>query len=52
MSNYKLRVIIEQDEDGCYVATIPELKGCHTQAKTLDQLMARIREAAELYLDY
>lgn len=52
MSNYKLRVIIEQDEDGCYVATVPELKGCHTQAKTLDQLMARIREAAELYLDY
>lgn len=41
-------VIIEKDEDGYFVAEVPELKGCHTQAKSLDNLMARIREAIEL----
>jgi len=44
-------VIIERDEDGFFVATVPELKGCHTQAKTLDTLMKRIREAIELCLE-
>ncbi|MBA3045560.1 MAG: type II toxin-antitoxin system HicB family antitoxin [Candidatus Thermoplasmatota archaeon] len=52
MENYKFRVIIEQDEDGMFVATVPELKGCHTQAKTLDTLIKRTKEAVELYLDY
>ena len=41
-------VIIEQDEAGYYVAEVPELYGCHTQAKSLDELMARVREAIEL----
>ncbi|MGA2331870.1 MAG: type II toxin-antitoxin system HicB family antitoxin [Syntrophales bacterium] len=40
--------MIERDEEGYYVATVPELKGCHTQAKTLDVLMKRIQEAIEL----
>jgi len=44
-------VIIEQDEDGIYVASVPELPGCHTQAKTLDELNSRIKEAIELYLE-
>ena len=44
-------VIIEQDEDGIYVASVPELEGCHTQAKTLDELRARIKEAIQLYLE-
>lgn len=38
-------VIIEQDEDGWYVASVPELPGCHTQAKSLDQLRRRVAEA-------
>jgi predicted RNase H-like HicB family nuclease len=41
-------VIIEQDEDGYYVAEVPELYGCHTQAKSLDELMTRVREAIQL----
>lgn len=41
-------VIIEQDEDGIYVASVPELPGCYTQAKTLDELNSKIKEAAEL----
>jgi predicted RNase H-like HicB family nuclease len=44
-------VIIERDEEGYYVATVPELPGCHTQAKSLDKLMERIREAMEVCLE-
>jgi len=44
-------VVIEQDEDGVYVATAPSLRGCHTQAKTIEELMPRIREAIELCLE-
>jgi predicted RNase H-like HicB family nuclease len=41
-------VIIEQDNEGFYVASVPELKGCHTQAKSLDILLDRIKEAIAL----
>lgn len=44
-------VIIEKDEDGYYVASVPSLRGCHTQAKSLDELMTRIREVIELCLE-
>ncbi len=44
-------VIIERDSEGYYVATVPELRGCHTQAKSLDTLMKRVREAIELCLE-
>jgi predicted RNase H-like HicB family nuclease len=44
-------VIIEQDTEGYYVASVPVLRGCHSQAKSLDELMVRIREAAELCLE-
>jgi len=48
---YHFAVLIEQDEDGVYVATAPALPGCHTQAKTLPELDERIREAIALCLD-
>jgi predicted RNase H-like HicB family nuclease len=44
-------VIIEKDEDQYFVASVVELPGCHTQAKTLDMLMERIKEAILLYLE-
>jgi len=44
-------VIIEQDEDGYYVASVPSLRGCHTQAKSLDDLLERVREVIELCLE-
>lgn len=44
-------VIIERDEDGYYIADVPELPGCHTQAKSLDALLPRVKEAIELYLE-
>jgi len=47
----EFNVLIEEDEDGMLVASVPELHGCHTQAKSLDELMVRIREAIELCLE-
>ena len=47
----RFEVIIRKDEDGYYVATVPELPGCHTQAKSLDDLMSRIKEAISLYME-
>ncbi len=44
-------VVIERDPDGTYVASVPQLPGCLTQAPTLDELMARVQEAVELYLE-
>lgn len=44
-------VIIERDSEGYYVASVPELQGCHTQARSLDTLMKRVQEAIELCLD-
>jgi predicted RNase H-like HicB family nuclease len=45
-------VVIERDADGYFVASVPTLAGCHTQAKSLDELMQRIQEAIELCLDF
>ncbi len=44
-------VVIERDAEGYFVASVPELQGCHTQAKSLDELMNRVREAIALYLE-
>lgn len=44
-------VVIERDADGWYVGSVPALPGCHTQARSLDVLMERMREAIEVYLD-
>ncbi len=47
----KFTVVIERDEEGYFVATVPALRGCHTQAKNLDTLMKRAREVIELCLE-
>jgi len=44
-------VLIEQDEDGIYVARVPELEGCYTQGKTLEEVLSRIKEAIEVCLE-
>ncbi len=49
--NQEFNVVIERDEDGFFVASVPSLRGCHTQAKSLDVLMRRIQEAISLCLD-
>jgi len=47
----EFNVVIERDEDGYFVASVPELRGCHTQAKSLDILMKRVKEAIQLCLE-
>lgn len=47
----EFNVIIEKDAEGFFVAKVPELKGCHTQAKSLDVLIKRVKEAIELCLE-
>jgi len=47
----KFTVVIERDEEDYYVATVPALRGCHTQAKNLDTLMKRVREVVQLWLE-
>ena len=47
----QFKVLIEQDEDGYFVAVVPALPGCHTQAKSLTQLKSRLKEVIQLCLD-
>ena len=44
-------VVVEKDSEGFFVASVPALSGCHTQARSLDELMDRIKEAIELCLE-
>jgi predicted RNase H-like HicB family nuclease len=44
-------VVIERDDEGFYVASVPQLPGCHTQARSLDEVTQRVREAIELCLE-
>jgi predicted RNase H-like HicB family nuclease len=46
-----VHVFVERDEDGWLVGSVPSLPGCHTQARTLDELAERMQEAIEAYLD-
>ncbi len=47
----ELDVVIERDADGSFAARVPALEGCHTQGKSLDELMDRVREAIALCLE-
>ena len=49
--NREFHVVIERDSEGYYVASVPALPGCHTQARSLDELSERIKEAVALYLE-
>ena len=50
ITTYNFPVIIEKDEDGFFVADCPELSGCHTQGKTLEEAITNIRDAIKLHL--
>jgi predicted RNase H-like HicB family nuclease len=44
-------VVIERDDEGYLVATVPSLQGCHTQARSMDELLERVKEAIQLCLE-
>ncbi len=48
---HQFDVVIERDEEGYYVASVPQLPGCHTQGRSLDELTERVREAVALCLE-
>ncbi|GEM_PF-96772 len=50
-SKHQFKIIVERDEDGLFVASVPALPGCHTQAKNLTELRKRIKEAILLCLE-
>lgn len=50
MALYRFQVVIEQDEDGFFVAEVPALPGCYTQGRTFEEALANIREVAEMCL--
>jgi len=47
---FNFTVVIEKDEDGYYVDYVPSIRGCHTQGRTLDELMKNVKESIELCL--
>lgn len=47
----QFKVLVEQDENNMYVVSVPELPGCYTQGKTLEEARKRIKEAIELVLE-
>ena len=47
----KFKVIVERDEDGMYVAKVPDLPGCATEGKTKKELMRNVKEAIQVYLE-
>ncbi|MEK7518208.1 MAG: type II toxin-antitoxin system HicB family antitoxin [Patescibacteria group bacterium] len=51
LKELQFKTLIEQDENGMYVASVPELPGCYTQGKTLEQVRERIKEVIELVLE-
>ena len=48
---YEFDVVILEDEEGGYIAIVPELLGCHTQGDSIDELLANTKEAIQLYLE-
>lgn len=51
MSDYKFTVVVEQDEDGLYVASVPLLQGCYTQGKTYEEALENIKDAIKLHIE-
>ncbi|MDP2666643.1 MAG: type II toxin-antitoxin system HicB family antitoxin [Candidatus Diapherotrites archaeon] len=51
MAKRTFTMVIEKDDEGWLVGEVPELEGCYTQAKTMDELLKRIKEVIELCLE-
>ena len=51
MPDYKFTVVVEKDEDGLYVASVPLLQGCYTQGETYEEALENIKDAIKLHIE-
>ena len=51
MPDYKFTVVMEQDEDGLYIASVPLLQGCYTQGETYEETLESIKDAIRLHIE-
>ena len=51
MPSYKFTVVVERDEDGLYVASVPLLQGCYTQGGTYEEVLENIKDAIRLHIE-
>jgi len=51
MPDYKFTVLVEQDEDGFYIASVPLLQGCYTQGETYEEALENIKDAIKLHIE-
>jgi predicted RNase H-like HicB family nuclease len=51
MPNYKFTVVVERDEDGLYVASVPLLQGCYTQGQTYEEALENIKDVIKLHIE-
>ena len=51
MPGYKFTVVVEKDEDGLYVASVPLLQGCYTQGETYEEALENIKDAIKLHIE-
>lgn len=49
MKTFQVPILIETDEDGSFIVSCPQFKGCHTYGKTIDEALSRIKEVIELF---
>lgn len=51
MPDYRFTVVVEKDEDGLYVASVPLLQGCYTQGETYEEALENIKDAIKLHIE-
>jgi len=51
MPDYKFTVMVERDEDGLYIASVPLLQGCYTQGETYEEALENIKDAIRLHME-
>jgi len=51
MKTYKFRIVVEQDEDGVYIVSVPSIKGCYTQGDTINEAVENIKDAIRLHIE-
>ena len=51
MPDYKFTVVVERDEDGLYIASVPLLQGCYTQGETYEEALKNVKDAIRLHIE-